>query len=213
VNRLFVILSLIALAVPALAVNHDHSALDGSGSISGTVTDAVTGDPIEGAKVSTGCCNSKYAYTNEDGEYTIEGLAAGQYRMKATMDGYERGMYPGRVTVEESQQVTGVDFELVPNGGGSGDGSISGAVYDKETGLPIADAKVMAGTCRNGRTAYTNEDGEYTITDLADGEYQVKASKDGYRCTAYPETVVIEGGNAVEDIDIWMVPRCQDALD
>jgi large repetitive protein len=213
-QKLFAILSVFVFAGALSAASHvhDNSALDGTGSIAGTVTDSVTGLPVEGAKVAAGCCGGKYAYTNADGEYVITDLAAGEYNVKAMKDGYAMKVYPEKIAVAEGQQVEGIDFALAPLGGG-GEGSISGTVYDKKTGAPIEGAKVMTGTCRNMRTAYTNADGQYTITGLADGEYTVKAMKQGYGCASYPDPVVISGGNAVDGIDFYLVPNCQQALD
>ncbi len=213
-QKLFAVLSVFVFAGALSAATHihDQSALDGSGSIAGTVTDSITGLPIEGAKVAAGCCGGKYAYTNADGEYVITDLAAGNYMVKAMKDGYAMKPYPEKVAVAAGQQVTGIDFMLAPLGGG-GDGSISGTVYDKKTGMPIEGAKVMTGTCRNGRTTYTNADGQYTLANLADGEYTVKAMKQGYGCASYPEKVIVSGGNAVEGIDFYLLPCCQQALD
>ncbi|MBM3315147.1 carboxypeptidase regulatory-like domain-containing protein, partial [candidate division WOR-3 bacterium] len=201
-KRLLAVLSVVALTGGLYAATHvhDNSILTGTGSISGTVTDSTTGLPVEGVKVAAGCCGGRYAYTNADGQYTITELAAGDYRVKATKEGYVMKMYPERVHVEEGQAVTGIDFALAPMGGG-GNGSISGTVLDKATNLPVEGAKVTAGCCRNGRYAYSGADGSYTITGLADGSYVVKAMKDGYYGSTYPEAVVIQGGNAATGID------------
>ncbi|MEO0108437.1 MAG: carboxypeptidase-like regulatory domain-containing protein, partial [candidate division WOR-3 bacterium] len=193
---ILVVLSATALFAAATAPKAER---DGSGSISGTITDAVTGNPIEGAKVTAGCCG-RSALTGADGSYTIGNLPAGSYRVKAMKCGeYEPGEYPNLVEVAEGQHVEGIDISLTPIGG-SGSGSISGTVYDKQTGEPIAGAKVMAGSC--GRSVLTGDDGAYTISGLADGTYTVKAMKCGYGCATYPEPVVIEDGAAVTGIDI-----------
>lgn len=205
-KKLLALLAVVAMADGLYAANHvhDNSILNGTGSISGVVTDSTTGAPIEGVKVAAGCCGGKYAYTNTDGSYTITELAAGTYRVKATRDGYVMKMYPRQVPVAEGQAVTGIDFALVPLAGGSG--VISGTVTDKTTGQPIEGVKVTAGCC-NGRYAYTGADGSYAITGLADGSYTIKAMKDGYYCATYPSPVVIANGGAVGGIDFALTPR------
>jgi uncharacterized protein (DUF2141 family) len=181
----------------------------GTGSIAGTVTDSVTNAPIAGAKVTAGCCGQS-ATTGDDGTYVIEGLAPGDYTVKAMKCGaYAMKAYPEPVHVEEGQNVTGIDIALAPMGGG-GSGSISGTVYDKATNAPIADAKVTAGCC--GRYAMTGHDGAYTISGLADGSYTVKAMKDGYKCATYPDPVVIEDGGAVTGINFYLVGTSNRAL-
>ena len=184
----------------------------GTGSIAGTITDSVTNAPIVGAKVTAGCCG-RSATTGEDGTYIITGVLAGDYTVKAMKCGeYAMKAYPTEVHVEEGQAVTGIDIALAPMGGGGGDGSISGTVYDKRTNEPIAGVKVTTGGCHGG-SATTAEDGTYTITGLADGSYTVKAMKTGYKCATYPDPVEITGGGAVTGIDFHLVGTSNRALD
>jgi uncharacterized surface anchored protein len=144
------------------------------------------------------------ATTGNDGSYTIANLAAGDYTVRAMKSGaYVTKQYPTAVHVSNGQAVTGIDFALAPMGGGGGNGSISGTVYDKATNAPIAGARVTAGCCRNSAT--TGNDGTYTITGLADGSYTVMAMKNGYKCATYPSPVVISGGQAVTGIDFHLV--------
>ena len=181
----------------------------GTGSIAGTITDSVTGQPIAGAKVTVGCCGQG-VLTGGDGTYIITGLAAGDYTVKAMKCGeYVMKAYPTPVHVADGQAVTGINIALAPMGGG-GTGSISGTVYDKGSGKPIAGAKVCAGCC--GRCALTADDGTYTISGLADGSYTVKACKAEYQCSTYPQPVVIQGGGAVTGIDFHLEHSAYKAL-
>jgi uncharacterized protein (DUF2141 family) len=202
-KKLVPMLALCAVALMMVGAAGKQFAPTGSGSISGVVTDSVTGLPIEGAKVMAGC--GRMATSGSDGSYTIANLAAGDYTVKASKcQAYAMKQYPTPVHVDEGQSVTGIDFALAPMGGGGGDGSISGTVYDKATNLPIAGARVTAGGCRTSAT--TGSDGTYTISGLADGSYTVKAMKSGYQCATYPSPVVISGGQPVTGIDFHLIP-------
>ncbi len=210
-KKLFALLALVVCATMVSAANSPDAIALGTGSIAGTITDSVTGLPIAGAKVMAGCCG-RSATTADDGTYTIANLPAGDYTVKAMKCGaYVMKTYPTPVHVEEGQAVTGIDIALAPLGGGGGNGSISGTVYDKKTNAPIAGARVTAGCC--GKYALTAEDGTYTITGLADGSYTVKAMKSGYQCATYPDPVVIQGGGAVTGIDFYLNPSSYKALD
>jgi hypothetical protein len=208
------LLGLIAIAACAsmlfAATSPTKSAL-GTGSISGVITDSVTGAPITGATVMAGCGN--HAVTLADGSYTISGLAAGDYTVKASKCGqYVMKQYPTPVHVDDGQAVTGINIALAPmGGGGGGNGSISGYVYDKATNAPLAGARVTAGGCRSSAT--TGADGSYTIPGLADGSYTVRAMKNGYTCATYPTPVVITGGAAVTGINFYLAPCNNKALD
>ncbi len=209
-KKLLAFVALFACVATLSAATSPYAKL-GTGSIAGTITDSVTGQPIVGAKVTAGCCGQG-VLTGEDGTYIIENLAAGDFTVKAMKCGeYAMKVYPTAVHVEEGQAVTGIDLALAPMGGGGGNGSISGTVYDKKTGAPIAGAKVMAGCCSQGAT--TAEDGTYTITGLGDGSYTVRAMKTGYKCATYPDPVVITAGGAVTGIDFHLVGTPNRALD
>jgi uncharacterized membrane protein len=78
------------------------------GHITGTVTDASTGNPIEGAQVTAG---GHSVSTNATGGYSIE-LAAGTYNVTVSAEGYESSS-ESDVNVVAGATKT-VDFELTP---------------------------------------------------------------------------------------------------
>lgn len=96
-----------------------------TGSISGTVTDATTGEPIEGMVVRSHE-SSAQAVSAADGSYTIGGLAAGEYTVyfdePLNVDDYAFEWYDDSltregatlVTVGGGQAVTAVDAALTP---------------------------------------------------------------------------------------------------
>jgi uncharacterized surface anchored protein len=207
-KKLLASVALFACAATLSAATAPKAAL-GTGSIAGTITDSVTGQPIAGAKVMTGCCGQS-ATTGGDGTYIITGLAAGDYTVKAMKCGaYVTKTYPSPVHVADGQAVTDINIALAPMGGGNG--SISGTVYDKKTNAPIAGAKVMTGCC--GKYVLTAADGTYTVSGLADGSYTVKAVKSGYQCATYPDPVVIQSGGAVTGIDFYLIATAYQTLD
>jgi thermitase len=65
-------------------------------------------------------------------------------------------------------------------------GKISGQVTNAGDGLPVVGATVTDGT----RTVLTDSAGQYTISDVPPGTYQVVASKNGYESSALPVTVL-----------------------
>lgn len=54
--------------------------------LGGIVTDAETGSPIEGVKVTI---NGQTTYTDSDGAYAFAGLAPGSYTVTFEKEGYE----------------------------------------------------------------------------------------------------------------------------
>lgn len=79
-----------------------------TGHITGLVKDASTGNPIQGANVTT---NSHSVLTGVDGSYDIE-LPPGTYAVTVTADGYEGSSRTGIVV--EAGESTAVSFSLTP---------------------------------------------------------------------------------------------------
>ncbi len=197
---LIVLLSLTFLVVfPGLAFAQ-------SGSISGIVTDEVTGFPIPSAHVwayDSSTHGGGEAWADTDGYYLIHNLVAGQYIVGVHKDGYEDEIYPESVTVEEGQNTPNINFALTPTGGPEF-GSISGRVTDEVTGLPIVRAEVTI----TGIYCmwYTDSAGYYLCDNLPPDSYEVNARKDGYIPETYPDSVIVIAGQNTPDIDFALTP-------
>lgn len=81
-RRLFIFLGLTLFAAPAAAQ---------SGSITGRVTEAVSGRPIAGARVEAGVSGARAgsATTDDNGQFRIRNLAEGSYSVTAARIGYQ----------------------------------------------------------------------------------------------------------------------------
>jgi len=143
-----------------------------AGSISGTVTDAVTEDPIGGLDVCFGTwigeSNVGCAKTDPGGEYTMS-LPPGEYFL--TFWGrplnYENDW---AVVTVGSDPVTDVDAELDPFG------SVEGTVRAEVGGEAVEDARVCVLEFereRFFRCTRTDASGHYVIADLPPDEYRI----------------------------------------
>jgi hypothetical protein len=99
-------------ALPVMLGCFSAYAQQGTGTISGTVTDpqgaVVAGARVEVARVDTGSVFR--ALTNERGLYVAPGLAVGPYEVRAEREGFKRGVRSGIVLqVDQNAQV---DFTL-----------------------------------------------------------------------------------------------------
>ncbi len=160
--------------------------------VRGRVTDATTGEPIAGARISPGWGSSRFAETDHDGHYIYEGFDAYRFiRVQAVADGYA-----GRelqVNVGEHRGPITVDLELEPGR------SVSGRVVDAE-GEPVAGVYVAAcasvhrghptGQHTDWRTTRTDESGDYEIGDLRTDlphSLVVKAAGHGTLVYSFPD--------------------------
>ncbi len=144
-------------------------ALGGSGQMDGTVRNAVTGDPIEGATVnavhSQGFAWS--AETSATGYYTMT-VAPGTFDVTASHPQYESASISGVEVITD--QLTTVDFELTPRG------TLFGYVTDFDNTFPLVGATV---TASDGTNTTTNDIGYYEMF-LDEGTYTVTATMKDY---------------------------------
>lgn len=181
-------------------VSGRNFALDPGGSVTGTVTDAATGAPIQNVAVSlrtlVGTSNTQAgsAATNATGTFTIQGLPTGVYYATAAGNGvgytseiYDDILCPGQcstitavasgapIAVTIGAPTGGINFALSPGG------TISGTVRNQATATPLSGVTVQAYT-RIGLavtfmgSASTNASGVYSIGGLPTGTYQLFTS-------------------------------------
>jgi hypothetical protein len=177
------------LLVIALSLGAAPSALAATtGQIAGMVTRASGGAAIQGIEVCALQTNPEgegfgCATTNVSGEYTITGLASGQYDVEfispsESEPGYITQYYKGATSYEDAKAVpvnaptttSGIDAALEEGG------RITGEVTRASGGALIEGIEVCAsavGTEGYG-CAKTKSNGSYTITGLASGNYDVE---------------------------------------
>ena len=164
-----------------------------TGTLSGTVTDSESGDPIEGALVTTNPSAKETTYTNASGEYELE-LEVGMYDVTVTKNYYEPGEALGVVISEGENTVQDFALEPIPQEPGT----------NCEYSYPLTDAMMPFSatgmtTCGFGddyssadacESSYMNGDDfvfEYTPTD--DVLISVTLSETG----TYTGVFIIEG--------------------
>ncbi len=153
------------------------------GTICGNVYE-VNGHPISGATVQVMRMDDEgwwEATTASDGSYTLVGLPNGDFKVRAFKQSFAREYYDNvvfsreatAICVNAQMEATDIDFYL--NEGSS----ISGYVYDKETGEPIQGAEIRINPSSerddDGFHAVTDSSGFYAVGCLALGAYRVAA--------------------------------------
>ena len=192
----------VRVVAPAATSGIDFG-LSAGGTISGTVTDGVTGAPLAGVYVSvysTSEASIGSAQTNAAGVYTKPGLATGSYRVRTSNNpGYVDEAYENIpcpvgtcsksvgsiVSVTAGLTTNGIDFQLAKAG------AVSGTVTLAGTGAPLADVSVYVVDSSGASVGYgkTNNSGLYTTgATVPAGTYYVRtngANMFGYVDTLY----------------------------
>jgi hypothetical protein len=183
-----------------------NAALHEGGKISGRVTAASGGAAIGAAEVciyAGGEPDFEHCdYTNGSGEYTIEGLTTGSYKVvfyggfSLTERNYLFQFYNGKSSAATGDPVSvtvGSTQEHVDAALATG-GQITGHVVDASSSKPIQGASVCAlevgGEGEIVSCGSTNSLGNYTISSLSTGSYKVEFSAYHYE---YEEEVFYEG--------------------
>ena len=99
-----------AEASPTPEVSPTPEASPTTGTLRGRVTDATTGNPIEGATVTTDP-PSKTSVTDSEGNYVLADIEAGNYTVTVSKDGYESDTFSAFIS--EGGDST-IDVVLVP---------------------------------------------------------------------------------------------------
>ena len=164
------------------------------GAIHGSVVDALSGAPIAGARVTFNGADS--TYTGDSGAYRWP-VDEVPVTVAAGAAGHVAQTYRDVVVVPDGADVT-VDFALQPT---VFTGKIAGRVVDDATGAGVADVTIHAlGPAE--AFALTDANGNYTMSDLAGGDYSVDASgPPPYVPVRYGTPVIVAGLNTTAGID------------
>ena len=209
-------------------------ALAGGGQISGTVTNAVGGAPIQSVPMLLYNALGRFlsnVSTNASGSYTFAGLPAGNYFIR-TNDGlgFVPELYDDVPCVPFCNPTTGAPIGVTAGATTSGrdfvltaGGSISGTVRNANTLQPIASVLVNVYTSTGllARGLSTDANGNYTIPGLPAGTYYARSLNTlGYLDSVYnskylcaPSCLVTDGdpisvttGNTTAGINLDLVP-------
>ncbi len=165
------------------------SGIDAEMQLPGKITGRVTSsDGVPIANVNIDLYNdslnsyepAKFAETNANGEYTVEGLAEGEYKIGFSPENsaYLSQYYNGQTSLTSANPIfvtagattAGINATLVEGG------KISGTITDVYSHARLAKVGVIASS-PGGEGGFgfseTNTNGEYTITGLRTGSYKV----------------------------------------
>lgn len=143
-----------------------------TGSIYGTVTDFVTGDPVGNANVRLNP-RGETTLTGSDGAFQFHDIEDGNYSLSLSKNGYVDLDDDYVIEIVNGNSVRR-DLQLNPELSCA----IMGAIIDLDTGDPVQQATVTLSP--SGLNAYTGYDGTFVFFDLDARQYTITAQKAGY---------------------------------
>jgi len=122
---------------------------------------------------------------NASGNYSFTGISPGSYTISVMATNFQ---YQSIIT--QSNQTTNVNFTLQPS-----PGAVFGTITNAQTGTVIPNATVQLlsinGTLMASTT--TNASGDYSFTDLAPGQSQIKAVSTNFSTNTLIESTLTDG--------------------
>lgn len=166
-----------------------------TGSVSGSGSGALTGAIVELYQETTLITTT---LTDVNGDYTISGLAAGDYSILASFSGFQNAV--DTATVSTGSTTSGKNFTLSQN-----PGTLTGQITSRCTASGISSVVVFTvdDTTVAG-FAVSDIDGNYSITGLSAGTYSVEATAINYQSGS--TTAVVTTGNTTSGSSMTLTP-------
>jgi hypothetical protein len=158
------------------------------GTIAGRVTDKNTGLGIGGATVAY---SGGSTITDQDGNYTLNGVLLGSHRLAVAASGYASKSASQYITAGGSFTL---DFALVPPS------TVSGKVTQSGTATPIAGATITYA----GGIATTDANGNYSLSGIESGSQSLAISATGYQVN---EQAISAPANDTLTLDVALTPK------
>lgn len=146
--------------------------------LAGKVTDAASGSPIAGAEVSIPG-TSKSTVTDDEGNYSLSGIATLAVTIKAAAAGYDSRVFSFRVNAYGEY-----DVPLALGLNGTSTTTIFGEIREADTNLPITGAEIAV--VGGSKSALTDSDGRYSLSGITEMVMDLKVSAPGYDSRYHP---------------------------
>ncbi len=142
--------------------------------LEGQVTDAVSGDPIDGVAIDIQASQINQASTDGAGDYATGIATAGTYDVIFSHPAYES--FVASATLENGE-LTILNVQL----GAAASQSVSGQVIEAGTGTPIPGAKVYVSNSILDYEVTTDAAGAFSLPSVVESDYTVYAGSWGHR--------------------------------
>lgn len=203
--RLSVLMLIGVIIVSGCSKDEDTTPVT-TGTLTGIVTDAYTSSVVSGVNVivfdaNTNAPTGTTLVTDGSGVFTAE-LEPGSYFIKASKQNYERlpqtGISPISFTISLGTTLQN-DIELFQSSV-TGGGWITGRVTDGTDAL--SGVLVVAGTDLAAFSSVSDENGDFSIFNVATGSYQIKGLQAGYNTAIVDVSVSSNVETAGADITL-----------
>lgn len=190
-----------ATILPLSSCNEeDDPVVIGSGTVSGTVTDA-SGQPVSDVSVTISGINEDdvTVTTGSDGTYSVDNVSLKTHAVTFSKSGWLTVSMTITAEKFNENNLATSDVSLI-----NASAKISGTVIDaSNNGLPLAGVTVSTGPTG---TVTTGSDGVFLIEDLIEDDYTVTFTKEGF-VTIVKDVTPADFANGIVTLNIEMGSR------
>lgn len=188
---------------------------DDRGTLSGSVRDATTQNPIEGVSVVVTDRNQQVTAsgsTNSQGSYEFSVPEGSNYLVTYTKDGFIPANYRNISIV--ASETTHLSQVLYIDRNFAGPGTIEGRIVNALTGQGVAGLSLAVTEEFNNRggtvirESETRSDGTYSLDNMEAGYYTITASAEGYNSTSFNAIAI--GGQVTGNQNATITPSIDD---
>ncbi len=186
-----------------------------AGNIDGFVSDALTGTPVAKAQItalniSPDLPDSLFYSTisEEDGEYHLENLVPGTYMIWCEHPEYQYQKSMD-IIIEDGTSLK-LNFTLHKKNSGH-HSLVSGHVFSQPPMLPVIiplpSATVYLQSGNITFNTISDSTGYYLFSNIQPGKYLVSAEAAGHQKKTNIDTILVEEGTKIENLDIYLTPE------
>jgi hypothetical protein len=187
-----------------LADNENLTETDFSGAtLKSSVKDAVTGDALAGAFVTLNP-GGLSSFTDENGDYEVSSLAAGNYTIIITKAGYKQ-VEASLTLTEDETKIYEVSLSI-DNESATTSGTTNVTIKDAYNGAVLTNGYISLREGQNNKsgtvTQTINSDGDSNIeVTLFPGHYTIEAGANGY-AKSYSTVTIVGDVNVNKEVSI-----------
>jgi hypothetical protein len=167
-----------SVALGSVGLVQDNSSAT-VGAVTGIVTDAVSGNPLQGVEISLSGSDSQVTYSDVTGQFNMPSVTPGNVAVSASMTDYHTSVAAGVVVAGGLLDVT---MELVKSDDPT-TVSITGDVVDAQTLNPLSG--VLVSIDSDGYEVQSATDGGFVLSGAPAGVFQVRLQLLGYNDITY----------------------------
>lgn len=179
--------ALLALVLPALGQNPNNAAAE-KFTVTGTVVNSATGEPIPRALVTLQGSPSRTAFSDSTGAFSIDGVRSGRFSISAQKPGFfsqqqREGFARPPQFVDVGPKMESVTLRVMP------ESVVYGRLMDSnEQPVESVRVRLLRSVVRNGKQrlesrgyASSDEDGTFRFPNLQPGTYYLSAGPEAAR--------------------------------